>query len=128
MARKIARKAEPKNVVSDGDIADDQRRAEAPQARDEELDEIGESTPLALDELEEDGGNPQHPIHDDDVEDLESEDYEELADEAQRGKLERRTADDDAFSDPEHEGVFSEGSGDPLDNRDSGESPFKRKH
>jgi hypothetical protein len=125
----MARKAKPKNVVADDVIDDDQRAADAPRtALDDELDEIEERTPLGLDELEEDGGNPQHPVHDDDLEDLESEDFEELADEAQRGKLERRTADDDAFSDPEHEGVFSEGTGDPLDNRDSGESPFKRKN
>ncbi len=124
----MARKAKPKKVVSDDVVNDDERRVDQPQGRDDELDEIEESTPLALDELEEDGGNPQHPTHDDDLEDLESEDYEELADEAQRGKLEQRTADDDEFDDPEHEGVFSEGSGDPLDNRDNGESPFKRKH
>ena len=29
----------------------------------------------------EDGGSAQHPIHDDDVEDLDAEDYEELTDE-----------------------------------------------
>jgi hypothetical protein len=62
----------------------DQPQADAPEAvprPDEETGMKGVSPP-------EDGGVEQHPIHDDDIEDLQPEDYEEMIDAVDDGGFE----------------------------------------
>ena len=76
MARKI------KSNIDQPDLPDEVRRRDQPTADapatvphpDEQVRIGGVSPP-------EDGGVAQHPIHDDDIEDLGPEDYEELTDE-----------------------------------------------
>ena len=71
-----------KTNLDQPDLPDDVRRRDQPMADapatvprpDEEVRIGGVSPP-------EDGGVAQHPIHDDDIEDLGPEDYEELTDE-----------------------------------------------
>lgn len=77
--------AQHKNRLDPGqpDIVDEVRRRDQPRGDapaivphpSEEIEPAGSRPP-------EDGGVPQHPIHDSDVEDLGPEDYEELTDEA----------------------------------------------
>ena len=76
--------AKPKNTsnLDQPDMPDEVRRRDQPTSDapstvprpDEEVRIGGVSPP-------EDGGVAQHPIHDDDLEDLDAEDYEELTDE-----------------------------------------------
>ncbi len=62
------------------DLIDEDRRRDLPETRPEELDERaarGEETPAGGGfSPTEDGGNPQHPVHDEDEEDMMPEDYE----------------------------------------------------
>jgi len=77
--------AKPKLVPDQSEMPDDARRrdqpipdapATVPTAGEEQL-APGALTPA------EDGGVAQHPVHDSDTEDLDSEDYEELTDEVE---------------------------------------------
>ena len=62
------------------ELLDDDRRRDLPETRPEELDERaarGEEIPAGGGFTPtEDGGNPQHPVHDEDEEDRLHEDYE----------------------------------------------------
>lgn len=62
------------------DLRDEDRRRDLPETRPEELDERaarGEEVPAGGGfSPTEDGGNPQHPVHDEDEEDMMPEDYE----------------------------------------------------
>jgi len=62
------------------DLIDEDRRRDLPEIRPEELDERaarGEEIPAGGGfSPTEDGGNPQHPVHDEDEEDMMPEDYE----------------------------------------------------
>ena len=63
-------------------MPDDLRRRDQPETPDS-LPRVDEN--VSLDgRPSEDGGNPDHPIHDEDQEDLEPQDYEEEIDEAER--------------------------------------------
>ena len=66
-------------------MPDDLRRRDQPETPDS-LPRVDEN--VSLDgRPSEDGGNPDHPIHDEDQEDLEPQDYEEEIDEAERETL-----------------------------------------
>ena len=62
------------------ELLDRDRRRDLPETRPEELDERaarGEEIPAGGGfSPTEDGGNPQHPVHDEDEEDMMPEDYE----------------------------------------------------
>lgn len=59
------------------DLIDEDRRRGLPETRLETLGERGEEVPAGGGFTPtEDGGNPQHPVHDEDEEDLAPEDYE----------------------------------------------------
>lgn len=59
------------------DLIDEDRHRDLPETRPETLGERGEEVPAGggLTPTD-DGGNPQHPVHDEDEEDLAPEDYE----------------------------------------------------
>lgn len=123
MARKPKTNGPSREDLSDV-IAEDIRRVAQPETRPEFLDDAELGPPLTPDNLEPDGGNPQHPTHDEPFEDMQPEDYEELTEDARRAKLDRVT--DDEYDDPAHGAVFSEGSNEPNDIRDRGPSPFEK--
>lgn len=61
------------------DILDEDRRRDLPESRPDTLGERGEGeeAPAAGGfSPTDDGGNPQHPVHDEDEEDMKPEDYE----------------------------------------------------
>ncbi|HZP78298.1 MAG TPA: hypothetical protein VFB45_19295 [Pseudolabrys sp.] len=120
MARKRKAAIRP---AAENEGPDDLRRTDQRPTRPEFLAE-DDSAPLAVDDLSPDGGNPQHPTHDEPIEDLMPEDYEALADDARRAKLDG--IDEEEIFDPEHEAVSSKGTGDPLDNRGREPGPFDR--
>ncbi|HEY1153192.1 MAG TPA: hypothetical protein VGE73_05020 [Pseudolabrys sp.] len=90
-------------------LPDDMRRRDRPEAPD--------SLPPAREEatLAPDGGNANHPVHDEPIEDMEPQDYEAMIDNAEEGQIRRQT--DDEIYDPRANRSFSRGSGDPLDQR-----------
>jgi len=124
MARKPKKKGSSREDLFDV-IADEIRRVDQAESDPELLDEAELAPPLTPDNLEPDGGNPQHPTHDEPFEDMQSEDYEDLADDARRGRLDRER--DDAYDDPTHEVVSSEGSNEPYDLRDREPDLFERR-
>jgi len=59
------------------DLIDEDRRRDLPQTRPDTLGDTGEAIPAGGGFTPaEDGGNPDHPVHDEDEEDLMPEDYE----------------------------------------------------
>lgn len=90
-------------------LPDDMRRRDQPEPPD--------SLPPAREEvaLAPDGGNANHPIHDEPIEDYEPDDYETMIDNADERQIQRQT--DDEVYDPRANRSFSRGSGDPLDQR-----------
>lgn len=59
-----------------GDLPDDLRRRDQPRTPPDSLPPKVDDVPS----LATDGGNPNHPVHDDDIEDLDSADFEEEID------------------------------------------------
>lgn len=74
------RPAADRDVGMAPELRDEDRRRDLPETRPEELDERaarGEEVPAGGGfSPTEDGGNPQHPVHDEDEEDMMPEDYE----------------------------------------------------
>jgi hypothetical protein len=62
------------------DIPDDLRRQDQRPDRPDSLPEVANDTAHAGISPPPDGGNPEHPIHDEDIEDLGPEDFEEMID------------------------------------------------
>ncbi|MGE3149269.1 MAG: hypothetical protein AB7K04_09395 [Pseudorhodoplanes sp.] len=81
-------KRESPDILTDAEVPDAARRRDQPQADapatvprpDEETSYRGGHA--------EDGGVAQHPVHDDDLEDLEPDDYEEMIDAVDSGGFE----------------------------------------
>jgi len=90
-------------------LPDDMRRRDEPETPDSLPRD--EETALAPD-----GGLPDHPIHDEPMDDLTPEDVEAMIDEAAAAKLDRRGEDD--VVDPRATRDFAPGSSDPLDQTD----------
>lgn len=68
------------------DMPDNVRRRDQPTSiAPDNLPRLDEEAREAAISPSEDGGVDQHPLHDDDVEDLEPEDFEEMVEEAAKG-------------------------------------------
>ena len=72
--------ADKGKAQSQKDIPDDLRRQDPRPDRPDSLPEAADDIAHAGISPAPDGGNPQHPIHDEDIEDLGPEDFEEMID------------------------------------------------
>jgi hypothetical protein len=72
--------AEKEKIPGQQDIPDDLRRIDPRPDRPHSLPETAGDTAHAGISPPMDGGNPEHPIHDEDIEDLGPEDFEEMID------------------------------------------------
>lgn len=81
------------------DLIDEDRRRDLPETRPETLGERaerGEEVPAGGGFMPtEDGGNPQHPVHDEDEEDMAPEDYERAIDEIDGAELDESENEED---------------------------------
>jgi hypothetical protein len=77
MARKHANSSNSATL----DLTDDLRRQDQRPDRPDSLPETRDDLARSGIAPSEDGDNEQHPIHDEDLEDLEPEDYEDMVDE-----------------------------------------------
>ena len=65
---------------SKNDLPEELRRQDSRPDRPDSLPEVAGDTAHAGISPPPDGGNPEHPIHDEDIEDLGPEDFEEMID------------------------------------------------
>ncbi len=72
--------ANNQKAQSQKDIPDDLRRNDPRADRPDSLPEVADDTAHAGISPSPDGDNPEHPIHDEDIEDLGPEDFEEMID------------------------------------------------
>jgi hypothetical protein len=80
--REIAVMAD-KDAPKQREIPDDLRRHDPRPDRPDSLPETAGDTSHAGISPPPDGGNPEHPIHDEDIEDLGPEDFEEMIDQGE---------------------------------------------
>lgn len=72
--------ADNEKALGKSDLPDDLRRHDPRPDRPDSLPEVPDDTARAGISPTPDGGNPEHPIHDEDIEDRGPEDFEEMID------------------------------------------------
>lgn len=82
-------------AVAEPDMPDDIRRRDQRIDRPDALPETADDTAAAGISPSEDGDNPQHPVHDEDLDDLEADDYEDMVDELEKSDPEPVTLESD---------------------------------
>ena len=89
--------AKPKQpaVLDRADMPDDVRRRDPRIDRPDSRPETADDTARGGDSPPTDGDNDQHPVHDEDLEDLEPDDYQDMVDELEDGELDADIADED---------------------------------
>jgi hypothetical protein len=82
-------------AVAEPDMPDDIRRRDQRIDRPDALPETPDDTAAAGISPSEDGDNPQHPVHDEDLDDLEADDYEDMVDQLEKSDPEPVTLESD---------------------------------
>lgn len=82
-------------VPDQPDMPETLRRRDSRIDRPDSLPETSDDTARGGDSPSVDGDNPQHPVHDEDLEDLEPDDFEDMVDELEKSDPEPVTLESD---------------------------------
>jgi hypothetical protein len=95
MARPRGNNPSVNSVIDEPDMPDTLRRRDSRIDRPDSLPETSDDTARGGDSPSIDGDNPQHPVHDEDLDDIEPDDVEDMVDELERGDPELADAEDE---------------------------------